>query len=87
MGLPEGSVFCKSIETGWDRGLKAGIYIQGRRRPSSEVRKRAASTLPDGVDQFPYSREMVIVVFGDKKQMVHEAHRRLQTRVGNGSSK
>jgi hypothetical protein len=44
-------------------------------------------TLPDGVDQFPYSREMMIVVFGGKIQMVHESHRRLQARVRNGSSK
>jgi hypothetical protein len=27
---------------------------------------------------FPYSREMVIVVFGDKIQMVYESHRRFQ---------
>ncbi len=45
------------------------------------------SRLPGGVDEFPYSREMMIVVFGDKIQMVHEPHRRLQTRVGNGSGK
>src|ERR1700732_3618528 len=45
------------------------------------------SRLPDGVDQFPYSREMMIVVFGDKIQMVYESHRRLQTRVGNGPGK
>jgi hypothetical protein len=44
-------------------------------------------TLPHGIDQLPYSREMVIVVFRDKIQMVHESHRHLQTRVGNGSSK
>lgn len=36
------------------------------------------------VDQFPYSSEMMVVVFGDKVQMVDEAHWRLQTRVRNG---
>jgi hypothetical protein len=46
-----------------------------------------ASTLAVGLDQFPYSREMMIVVLGDKIQMVYESHRRLQTRVGNGTSK
>jgi hypothetical protein len=45
------------------------------------------SRLPGGVDEFPYTREMMIVVFGDKIQMVHEPHRRLHTRVGNGSGK
>jgi hypothetical protein len=44
-------------------------------------------TLPDGVDQFPYSREMMIVVFRDKIQVVYESHRGLQTRVRNGSRK
>jgi len=45
------------------------------------------SRLLSGVDEFPYPCEMMIVVFGDKIQMVHEPHRRLQTRVGNGSGK
>jgi hypothetical protein len=30
---------------------------------------------------------MMIVVFGDKIQMVNEPHRRLQARVGNSSVK
>lgn len=41
----------------------------------------------DGVDQLPDSRKMMIVVFGDEIQMVDESHRRLQARVGDGSSK
>jgi hypothetical protein len=45
------------------------------------------SRLPGGVDKFPYSREMMIVVFGDKIQVVYESHRRLQTRMGNSSGK
>ena len=45
------------------------------------------SRLPGGINEFPYSREMMIVVFGDKMQMVYESHRRPQTRVGNGSGK
>jgi DNA-binding transcriptional regulator YhcF (GntR family) len=45
------------------------------------------SRLPGGIDEFPYSREMMIVVFGDKIQVVYESHRSLQTRVGNGSGK
>lgn len=45
------------------------------------------SRLPGGINEFPYSREMMIVVFGDKIQVVYESHRRLQTRVGNGSGK
>ena len=43
------------------------------------------SRLTDGVNQFPHAREMMIVVFGDKIQMVDEPHRRVQTRVENGS--
>ena len=45
------------------------------------------SRLPDGVDHFPYSREMVVVVIGDKIQMVYESHWRLQARVGNSPRK
>ena len=60
-----------------------GIDLDVSRAPLGQ----APGTLPDGVDQFPYSREMMIVVFGDKIQMVYEPHRRLQTGVGNGSSK
>jgi hypothetical protein len=45
------------------------------------------SSLPENLDQFPNSREMMIVMFGDKIQMVYESHRHLQTRVDNGSSK
>jgi hypothetical protein len=45
------------------------------------------NTLRYGVDQLPYSCKMMIVVFGDKIQMVHQSHRRLQTRVGNGPCK
>jgi len=45
------------------------------------------SRLTGGVDEVPYSCEMMIVMFGDKIQMVREPHRRLQTRVGNGSGK
>jgi hypothetical protein len=43
------------------------------------------SSLPHGVNQFQYSREMVIVMFGDKIQMVYKPHRHLQTRVRNSS--
>src|SRR5439155_3263982 len=46
-------------------------------RPKSHA---DCSRLPGGIDEFPYSCEMMIVVFGDKIQMVHEPHRRLQTR-------
>ena len=49
--------------------------------------RRVLLTLLVGIDELPYSREMVIVVFRDKIQMVHESHRHPQTRVGNGSSK
>jgi len=56
-------------------------------RMPTDFRHADCSRLPGGVDEFPYSCEMMIVVFGDKIQMVHEPHRRLQTRVGNGSGK
>jgi hypothetical protein len=46
---------------------------------------RRPSTLPDAVGQFPYAREVMVIVLGDKIQMVYESHRRLQTRVGNGT--
>ncbi len=37
------------------------------------------------VEQFPYSRQMVIVVFRDKVQVVDQPHRFLQTRMKDGS--
>ena len=37
------------------------------------------------VEQFPYSREVVIVVFRDKVQVVDQPHRLLQARMENGS--
>jgi hypothetical protein len=40
---------------------------------------------PYAFNQFKYSREMVIVMFGHKIQMVHKSHRHLQARVGNSS--
>ena len=55
--------------------------------PERFHRRSKPINLPDGVDQLPYSREMMIVVFGDKIQMIHKPHRRLQTRVRNGLSK
>ena len=45
------------------------------------------TNLADGVDQLPYSREMMIVVFRYKIQMVYKPHGRLQTRVRNSSRK
>jgi hypothetical protein len=45
------------------------------------------SSLPNSPDQLPYPREMMIIVLCDKIQMIHESHRRLQTRVRNSSSK
>jgi hypothetical protein len=63
----------------------AAYLLLGVRNKAKESLARQA--LLDGVDQFPYSRKMMIVVFGDKIQMVYQSHRRLQTRVGNGSSK
>jgi hypothetical protein len=36
---------------------------------------RPRSTLGDGVEQFPDSGKMMIVVFGDKIQMVYQPHR------------
>jgi hypothetical protein len=41
------------------------------------VISRWPSTLPDGIDQFPYSCEMMVVVFGNKIEMACESHRRL----------
>jgi len=53
-------------------------------RPSSRFelrdvgqRRSPAGALPDSVDQFPDPRQMMIVVFGDKIQMVYQSHRRL----------
>lgn len=37
-------------------------------------------------DQFPYAGEMVVVVFGDKVEMVDQTHGRLQARVEKGVS-
>ena len=69
----------------------AGLVLQSIPRFETGTRRswRTASRciLPDVVDQFPYSREMMIVVLRGKIQMVYESHRRLQARVGNGSSK
>ena len=84
------------------RSLHRRLFCQYRRNPNCcifdllvvSMRLRGndrsptrSCTLPDGVHQFPYSGEMMIVVFGGKIQMVHESHWRLQTRVRNGSSK
>ena len=64
---------------GFTRGcFEISICFRSRMKPSS---------LPRIVDELPDSPEMMIVVFGDKIQMIHEPHRRLQTRVENGSSK
>jgi hypothetical protein len=43
--------------------------------------------LSDGVDQFPDSREMMIVVLRDKVQMIHETHGLLQSRMQLGTCK
>jgi hypothetical protein len=43
--------------------------------------------LANAVDQLPYPRQMMIIMLRDKIQMVHEPHRRLQTRVRNDASK
>src|SRR5580700_7846105 len=64
------------------------LHLQSRTTPPSsrlQVEWWTCSLLC--TDEFPYSREMMIVVFGDKVQMVHQPHRRLQTRVRNGSGK
>jgi hypothetical protein len=77
-----------------DRGYALLICTPKITRPINQYSQTLASgtlrtmaDLPGGVDEFPYSREMMIVMFGDKIQMVHEPHRRLQTRVWNGSGK
>jgi hypothetical protein len=72
----------------WAREKVRGKFIRNSRTAHVTTKSRTdCSRLPGGVDEFPYSREMMIVVFGDKIQMVHEPHRRLYTRVGNGSGK
>jgi hypothetical protein len=43
--------------------------------------------LANAVDQLPYPPQMMIIMLRDKIQMVHEPHRRLQTRVRNDASK
>ena len=39
------------------------------------------------MDEFPDVRQVMIVVFGDKIQVVHQPHRLLQARVEHGESK
>lgn len=43
--------------------------------------------LPDAADYLPDPRQVMVVVFRHKIQMIHKAHRRLQTRVRNGLTK
>ena len=62
-----------------------GAPHKTRQSPALRKPKMPARDLTDSVEQFPDPGEMMIVVFGDKIQMVHEPHRRLQTRVENGS--
>ena len=71
-------------------------YRQIRRRPDGMVAKSGLEAarktagvhvLAESVEEFPESCEVVVVVFGDKIQMVHESHGDFQTRVGNGSRK
>jgi hypothetical protein len=52
-----------------------------------ELAGLVASTLPCGPKQFPDYCKMMVVVFGDEIQMVHQAHRLLQTRVIYGLCK
>lgn len=62
-----------------------GAFIGGYFFPSP-CGQTSFRWLGSPAQQFPYPRQMVVVVFGDKVEMVNETHRRPQSRVGNDSS-
>ena len=71
----DGPVLCKHAHSAYHH--KGG----------KQDRQEGPGVSAGGLDQFPYSRKMVVVMFGNKIQMVYELHRRVQTRVGNSSGK